>query len=530
MNSQAFLLYTSSLFTPLVAHPTRSRKQFNILKSISILNSTSSPRIFTMATKSSLLSCLLVGLGIAQHPISDGTQTQDIPTLTSPAGFATSIDPPLPPDSWECEISPENITKYNELVTRFQKMPMQSVINCLSTPTIPDTPQCEALQELVDFLESKCPNMPSDYVLANTFGNVNTDSSGSRTAEHAGYAMLDDTDPQTRTQCLATLSPEEAARFVELEAPMNDTHISFIQHCLCDLTIPDWPELINPDRASCEAVEAFKDFYEPRCPGLYEIGAPVCTGWQETYQECTSCPENMECQALWRRLKSVGMQFWDKNGVNDESCTSSPPIGGESLLRQCETTAVGSRPAHGDSLEQQDADEPYHPALKPIYDDCDVLEDPEEHAICVLAGLERALCEREPWIRECRDWQQGSAEQSSSKYATLDNELLDEIFYTGGVVPVADDDFHHRPLATAASEPTVTDRLIEWLPRLDLEPFFEECEHADGYISVEDCVYEKLRDDVCSNNPGDEVCQVPRATLINGGDLPVEPKTAGISN
>lgn len=94
------------------------------------------------------------------------------------------------------------------------------------------------------------------------------------------------------------------------------------------------------------------------------------------------------------------------------------------------------------------------------------------------------------------------------------------------MVSAADDDFPRRPRVTAASEPTSADRLIKWLPRLDLEPFFEKCEHADGYTSVEDCVYEKLRDEVCFNNPEDEVCQVPRATLINEDDLPVDPKTA----
>lgn len=304
-----------------------------------------------MATKSLLLSCLLVGLGNAQHPVSEATQAQDTPALTSPAGLATSTDPPLPPELWECEILPEDIPKYNELASGVQKM-FGFLPICLSPPTIPDIPECEALLEYVDFLRPKCSNLPVHYEIANTFGDVNTDSSGSWTSEPAGYAK---------------------------------------------------PHNINPPRIMW-VVDKIREVGIPGVCGFdgYEIKLS-CLQYHRSIQWCTLCPETTECRAFSQQLKLDGVQFWDDNGVNDKSCTSSPSDEDETLLRQRDATAAGSRPAHGNSLEQQDADEPYHPALKPIYDDCDVLEDPEEHTTCVLVELGRALCEREPWIRECWD-------------------------------------------------------------------------------------------------------------------------------
>lgn len=169
---------------------------------------------------------------------------------------------------------------------------------------------------------------------------------------------------------------------------------------------------------------------------------------------------------------------------------------------------------------QSDADEPYPPALKPIYDGCDALEDPAEHTRCVLAELQRALCEKEPWIRECQYLDSALPDELLSKFNTIDNDLLDEILDTDGVVPVADDDVFRRHQVTAALQPTETAGLFDWFPLLDLEPFFEECEHADGYMAVEDCVYEKMRDGVCSN-PGDKLCQVPLPTFKTKHEMPV---------
>lgn len=340
MNTQALLLHTSPLFTPLAVPFCSSRKQFDILRPTSILNSSSTlQRIFIMATKSLLLSCLLVGLGIAQHPVSEATQAQDTPTLTSPAGFATSTDPPLPPELWECEILPEDLPKYNELASGVQEM-FGFLPICLSPPTIPDIPECEALLEYVDFLRPKCSNLPVYDEIANTSGDVNTDSSGSWTSEPAGYAKPHNTNPP--------------------------------------------PIMWVVDK-------------------IRELGIPGGMQFHRSIQWCTFCPETTECQALSQQLQLDGLHFWDDNGVNNKSCTSSPPNEDETLLRQRDANAAGSRPAHGNSLEQQDADEPYRPALKSIYDDCDVLEDLEERTMCVLVELGRALCEREPWIRECWD-------------------------------------------------------------------------------------------------------------------------------
>ncbi|KAG6363476.1 hypothetical protein INS49_008576 [Diaporthe citri] len=160
------------------------------------------------------------------------------------------------------------------------------------------------------------------------------------------------------------------------------------------------------------------------------------------------------------------------------------------------------------SLEQRGVDEPYHPSLKPIYDDCNVLGGPG---------------------KTHNDSGSGRVDELSSQPNTIDNDLLDEIFDTDGVVPVADDDdLPRRPQVTAAPEATQAAWPIEGFPWVDLEPFFQECEHADGFDSLEDCVYEKMREDVCSSNPGDESCQVPRATLINERDLPLYTKAAAL--
>lgn len=317
-----------------------------------------------MAIKSFLLSCLLMGLGTAQHPVLEGTQTQDTPTFTVPAGFSTSTDSALPPEEWRCKFSPEDLIEYYELASRVQKTPVEVVKECLVQSNPPDTPVCELVERFVDFLLPKCTNMPPDYLLSNIFEDVNADSSDSSTVEPA-------------------------------------SHGSF-------------------------------------------------------------------------------------------------------------------------SLEQRGGDESYHPALKPIYDDCDVLEDPEQHTICVLAELGRALCEQEPWIPLCQDSESGSADEFSSKSNIIDNDLLDEIFDTDGVVLVADDDdLPRRPQVSGAPEATEIARLIEGDPLSNLKRLTQECEHAAGHTSVGHCVYEKMRDQVCSSNPEDELCEVPGPVLVNQHDLPL---------
>lgn len=449
MNTQALLLFTSPLLTALVAHSAPPRYQSNILWCTSILTSTSTlgRRIFIMATKSLLLSCLLMGLGISQHPISEGNQTPGTPTFTDPADFTTSTDPPVPPKGHVCVASPEDVTKFEELESRVREVPNQTFEDCRALPPvpIPDTPECEVVVEYLAFLTQKCE--PEFDVLSHTREVVNSDSSNSWdwTVGPAGYSTPNNTDPGSM--------------------------------------IIEW---------------------------------------------CTSCPETVSCQDLLQLLKLLkGVQLWDDNGVNDKSCPSSNPDDqGGSLRRQRDAAAVVSRPTHEHRLEPQGENEPYHPALKPIYDGCDELENPVLHLMCVLAELERALCEQEPWHRECQDLGASSAEEL---------DLLDDGFDLDGVIPFADDDgFLGQPQVTAPSEPTESARLIEWMSWSGLEPFFQECEHDVGYIFLGDCVYEKMRDEVCSSNPEDELCQVPRATLINalinGRDLPIYTKTADTSN
>lgn len=555
-----------------------------------------------MATKSLLLSYLLLGMGIAQHPVSEGTQTRDTPTSTVPAGFATSTDPPLPPEDWECEFSPEDLTKHNELASRIQQMPLQVILACSLVPN-KGLPGCEPLREMEDLLQQKCSNKPLYYMLADTFGHLDSDSSGSWTTHYADYAAPADTDPQDRIKCelspdeLGTytkltyelarrpstkkcisskgisqtpeckgvqelaeflvpkcfrrlddvpshtlenvntdgggfwivepntdncnLSPQEKVKLTELTSRVRQQMSSSYGHnCLCRFLISDWPEPINTDSAKCEVVQEVLDFHRPKCPDYYENKTSDCAGFQEQFRRCISCPETRDCQDWWQRLKLDGLQYWDDNDVNDTSCAFASPDEGESLVRQRNTDTVEFRSVHGESLMQRAADEPYHPALKPIYDDCDVLEDPEEHTRCVLAELQRALCEKEPWIRECQFLDSALPDELLSKFNTIDNDLLDEILDTDGVVPVADDDVFRRPQVTATLQPTETAGLFDWFPLLDLEPFFEECEHADGYMAVEDCVYEKMRDEVCSN-PGDKLCQVPLPTFNTKLDVPV---------
>lgn len=311
-----------------------------------------------MATKSFLLSCLLMGLGTSQHPVSEGTQTPDISTFTDTAGFTAITDSLMPSDAWDCKFSSEDFAKYKELFIRVLEMPEQTQIDCV-------------------------PLCPFDPIL-------------------------------------------------------------------------DTPE--------CEPLVEFEDFMEQKCDGESDV---------------------------------------------------------LSHTREIVNRAVFSRHTNEDRLEPQGEDEPYHPVLRPIHDDCDILEDPELHLMCVLEELERALCEQEPWHPECRDSEVSTAEEL---------DLLGE----GFVIPIADDGgFLGQAQATAASELWEIAGPIEWTSWPDLEPFFQECELDLGYITG-DCVYEKMREEVCSNIPGDELCQVPPANLINAlineRDLPLDTKAAEISN
>lgn len=253
MNSQASQLHTSPLFTALAAHPAHSLKHFDILWSTSILNSTSTlERIFIMAMKSLLLSYLLLGMGIAQHPVSEETQTGDNPTSTVPAGFATSTDPPLPPEDWDCEFSPEDLAKHNELASRIQQMPLQVILACSLVPN-KGLPGCEPLREMEDLLQQKCSNKPPYHMLANTFGHLNSDSSGSWTRQSADYAAPADTDPQDRIKC--ELSADELVTYAELLDELARRPPT--KNCISSKGISQTPE--------CKGVQELAEFLVPKC-------------------------------------------------------------------------------------------------------------------------------------------------------------------------------------------------------------------------------------------------------------------------
>lgn len=439
-----------------------------------------------MATKVVLLSYLLMGMGITQHPVSEETQT---PQVNSWLGFATSDDHPLPPDEWGCKFSPDDIAKYEAIGTRMDQMAEETRMECLPAPTVPDTPECEPVQEYVGFLEQKCSDFPLGHVLFNRFARVKSDSSGSWTIRPAGYGVLDHTNPPPI-------------------AWVTDWIHEFGLSGICG----------EPPRAS--------------------FPSPICAQFGKSIEWCKSCPETTECQPLSQQLKLDSVQYWDDKGVNDKSCPSDTPDNQSedpakytrtitfplepTPPRYTRTITLPLEPTPEASLERRRADEPYHPTLKPIYIDCNVLEDPEQHTRCVLAELERALCELEPWIRECQDLDSGRADELWSKSATIDSDLLDEIFDTDEIVSVAGDDDVTRPTQVGnAPEETEIARLIEEMPSPTLEKLSQECEHAVGYNTVGQCVYEKLRDEVCSSHAGDELCEVPRATLINEIDLPL---------
>lgn len=329
-----------------------------------------------MATKVVLLSYLLMGMGIAQHPLSEETQT---PQVNPWLGFATSDDHPLPPDEWGCEISPEELPKYNALYTRMDQLPEKTFFKCLPLPAIPDTPECEPVREFIGFLEQKCSNLPG-HVPLNSFLHAKSDSSETWTSRPAGHGVLDHTNPPPI-------------------AWVTDWIHEFGLSGICG----------EPPRAS--------------------FPSPICAQFGKSIEWCKSCPETTECQALSQQLKLDGVQYWDDKGVNDKSCPSNTLDNqSEDPPRYTRVITYPLEPTPEASLERRNADEPYHPTLKPIYIDCDVLEDPEQHTRCVLAELERALCEREPWIRECQDLDSGRADELWPKSATIDSDLLDEIF------------------------------------------------------------------------------------------------------
>lgn len=440
-----------------------------------------------MATKSFLLSCLLMGLGVAQHPILEGTQTQDTPTFTVAAGFATSTDPPLPPEYWGCEFSPDDLPKFNELFSRVEQMPDQVVWDCLFQPDAPDTPECEVVESYRDFLLQRCPNVPhSVYLLSNVFEDVNADSSDSWSVGSANYAMLDN-------------NPQSA-----LEGEVRPTFTSPADFAFST------PPVLLPCELSPEDVPKFTELY-----------SRVINMSDEDWAACTprpTVPHIPECEPLH--------EYWD---FLDQKCLGPPADALSNILERANASSSGSwtvEPADhsSSSPEQQGADEPYHPALKPIYDNCDVLEDPEEHTLCVLAELQRALCEQEPWIPECQDLGLGRADELSSQSNTIDNDLLDEIFDTGGVVLVVDDDdLPRRPQVSGAPEPTEIDGLIEEIHSSSLKKLVKDCVHKFGHIFCRTLLVlsEKMRDELCSSNPGDELCEAPGVVLVNEHDLPL---------
>lgn len=538
-----------------------------------------------MATKSLLLSCLLMGMGIAQHPVLEANQTQDAPTFTVPAGFKTSTDPPLPPsewDEWDCvPFTPEIAAKINEFESRVNDIPSEFLFPCLEIPS-PKEPECEPVHEYRAWLREKCPGYPANLFSNNLGIGQHPVSEGTQmqdiptsTSPATFATSTPPSSPPAERKC--ELSSKDILEFWELQSrvqqmPEQDVAKS---STLDSSHLPDYPE--------CEPIQEVLSFLKQKCPrpqvgvraDVFEdvdednpafihlpprdwgCGFPddpakyeeiLSNWWEMPIQDAANCspslpdlhvPDYAECepvQEFMDLLKELCSEPAsdvlsnipkDVSHDNDMSCLSWSAVDwSESHRRHNEADICVPRPAQGVSLGKQDSDEPYDPDLKPVYDFCDVLEDPEEHTMCVLAELARALCEQDPWIAFCQDLESGGADWFSSKSATIYNELLDEIFDTDDVVPVADEDeLPRHPQVSAASEATEIARLIEKIPLSSLEKFSQECEHAVGYLSLGHCVSEKMRDEVCSSNPGSKICEVPRAALINERDLPLYTKT-----
>ncbi|KAH8775598.1 hypothetical protein F5883DRAFT_261310 [Diaporthe sp. PMI_573] len=314
-----------------------------------------------MATQSLLLSCFLMGLGVAQHPVSEGIQTQNVPSSTvgssasGAVGSATSTEPPYLQDDNQCD-----------------------------------------LYEIVKI--------------------------------------------------------EDSAKIF----------------CFCGLVFPDW---LGPNLpANCAAVpglEDFADYLEEQCPDDPKVVPYLYASVQHEVLACAHCPQVQECQNISQVLNRHGVPFWDDSTANNESCPFFPddPTDdqGKGLHFRRDATASIFRSTSGDSLERSDADEPYHPILKSVYEDCDALEDPELRLDCVIKEIQRALCEQEPWIPACEDLESDRTDGLPSKPAASDNELSDEIFDTDGGVQVADDDDSlSQRQVTAAPEPTETASLDDW--------------------------------------------------------------------
>lgn len=325
-----------------------------------------------MMTQSLLLSCLLMGLGVAHHPASEGTQTQNVPSSTTAswaidaAGSATSTQ-------------------------------IQNVI----------------ITKVIDWRDRSSTAVSSA-----------TSDAGSATST-VPPRLQDDIE----CDVFEVFKIKDAAK----------------TFCFCGLNFPDW---LGPNLpAKCEAVpgvEDYADYLEEQCPDDPEIVPFICLEVQKEVPACAYCPQVQECQNLSQVLNRHDVPFWDDSAANNESCPFfSPDDQGKNLHFRRDATASVFRSILEDSLERPDADEPYHPILKAIYEDCDALEDPELHLDCVIKEIQRSLCEQEPWILACEDLESDGAGELPSKPVVSDDGPLSQL-------PV-----------TAAPEPTETASLAD---------------------------------------------------------------------
>lgn len=179
--------------------------------------------------------------------------------------------------------------------------------------------------------------------------------------------------------------------------------------------------------------------------------APECGALREVadflQSKCFTPPDDLLSDSRKDNSVNNGSSWTASRDVEDSlDDTSAPKI-----------TWLARRIAR---LIEEDAEtgDTYPPVFKPIYDYCDVLQNPEEHTTCIskiledklremapweIEMFERAWCKKEPWIRECQKSDASPARKTSSESVTIDSDLVDEGIDEGidrhGVLPSLDD-------------------------------------------------------------------------------------------
>lgn len=267
--------------------------------------------------------------------------------------------------------------------------------------------------------------------------------------------------------------------------------------CTCSYSNPYWLKdpirmfQVCEEQTTMEFVKGIVEHFEEHCP-YPGFGYFICTSFEDRLRACKSRPRDPECQHLSQVLKDFGSPYWDDSKPHDKSSSSvSPGEQIETLHRRQNLWSVVSTLTDQDTLERRGADEPYHPVLKRVFEDCDALNDVELLLECIIKVIQRALYERDPQIVGCEDvWSDGDDEVPFNPAASDNNE----------------DSSHSQFQVTAAPQQVTTGPFVDGDDLIQrMKYLLWHCRQVADSDALKRCVDKVL--ETCSRNPADELCQ-----------------------